>query len=114
MGQWPHVLRRRPLLVVATQVGRYAGSSLIALLGGISRPAYHNIETFMFVKSAFRLLPLMTVPFLVPKGTPADTAEAMGAGGALATPNNSLHGGGEAARELGIEIRAADTSIQRA
>ena len=69
----------------------------------------------MFVKSAFRLLPLMTVPFLVPKGTPADTAEAMGAGGALATPNNSLHGG-EAARELGIEMRTApvDTSIQRA
>lgn len=64
------------------QVGRYAGSALIELIGTTS-PEYNGLPTIMIIKSACRLLPLLTVPFLVPQGTPADTAEAMGAKGGV-------------------------------
>ena len=63
-------------------VGRYSGAGLIAALG-IRRPDYDHIDTFMLIKSLCRILPILTVPFLVPVGTPADTAAAMGAGQAL-------------------------------
>ena len=63
-------------------VGRYSGAGLIAILD-VQRPDFDGIAAFMLIKAAARLLPLMCVPFLVPRGTPADTAEeimAMGAG----------------------------------
>ncbi len=71
-------------------VGRYSGAGLMAILGGVQRPAYDGIAAFMALKSAARLLPLLLVPVLVPRGTPADTAAAMGAGPAVSA--GSAHG----------------------
>ena len=39
--------------------------------------------SFIAVRSAARVLPLLLVPFLVPRGSPSDTARAMGAGAAI-------------------------------
>jgi len=60
--------------------GRYMGSSLLKLLGGVQKPDYENLTTFVILRSLARLLPCLLVPLLVPQGSPADTAKAMGAG----------------------------------
>ena len=56
------------------------GSSLLKLLGGVQKPDYENLTTFVILRSLARLLPCLLVPLLVPQGSPADTAKAMGAG----------------------------------
>jgi hypothetical protein len=60
--------------------GRYLGSSLLKYLGNPSKPGYEGIATYSFVKSLMRALPVLLVPFLVPNGSPADSAAALGAG----------------------------------
>ena len=75
-------------------VGRYSGAGLIAALS-ITKPNYERIGAFMVIKTACRLLPLLTVPFLVPRGTPADSAAAIGAGAGVV-------GAGE--RQFGSEL----------
>lgn len=69
----------RGLSNFGVDVGRYSGAALIEALG-VHRPHYDGITSFMAIKTCFRLLPLLTVPLLVPQGTPADTAEQIGAG----------------------------------
>ena len=59
-------------------VGRYAGTAVMSLLGGVSAPGYDGIGAFMWVKTLSRLLPLLSVPFLVPSGRPSDSAVGLG------------------------------------
>lgn len=66
---------------------------------GTDAPEYEGITTVMTIKSVCRFLPLLTVPLLVPRGTPADTAEAMGA-------VKSAISGGQSADASNVEIAA--------
>ena len=63
--------------------GRYLGGGLLQLLGGVKKPDYDRLPEFVLIRSLCRLLPLALIPFLVPRGTPADSASAMGAGSAI-------------------------------
>lgn len=59
---------------------RYAGTALLHRFGGVDKPHYEHLTQFILLRTLMRLLPLLLVPFLVPKGTPQNTAAAMGAG----------------------------------
>ena len=63
--------------------GRYVGSSLLLLLGGVKAPDFEGLRTYVILRSIMRLIPICLVPLLVPRGSPRDTARAMGAGPAL-------------------------------
>ena len=76
-----------------SDAGKYLGSSMLKLFGGVSKPDYDGIATYCLLKSLMRLLPLMLVPLLVPAGSPADTAVAMGAGKGVTS--NDIEGNAE-------------------
>ena len=59
------------------------GASTRSHLGGVERPRYVNIEAFTFTVCAMQALPLLLIPFLVPRGSPNGTAQEMGAGTAV-------------------------------
>ena len=58
----------------------YLGSGVLRLMGGVEAPGFANLPEYIAVRSLARLLPMLLIPYLVPDGTPAETAEAMGAG----------------------------------
>ena len=62
------------------------GAGLQGLFGGIEAPAYENISGFVALSCAMKALPVLLVPFLVPLGTPLDTAKEMGAGKGVTDP----------------------------
>jgi len=66
-----------------SDAGRFLGSSLLKVVGDPTKPDYDGMATYCLLKSLMRLLPIALVPFLVPAGSPADSAKAMGAGAAI-------------------------------
>lgn len=89
----------------------YLGSGLLAILGDVPPPTFPNLELLVFISCACKALPILLVPFLVPTGTPMDTAKEMGAGanitGEMLTADESTHGGGSEEANNGVAMRPA-------
>ena len=68
--------------------GDYLGSGLLHAFGGVKAPEYDHLVSYVATRSALRALPLLLVPHLVPRGSPADSAAAMGAAFAGAEGGN--------------------------
>lgn len=69
--------------------GQYLGSGVLKLLGGVDKPDFNGLTNYVLLRSALRILPLLLVPVLVPRGTPRDTAEQMGAAAGVMGPEGS-------------------------
>ena len=65
---------------LGNDTGLYMGSGLLRFLGGVAAPDFDRLPDYIFWRSCARVLPIMLVPLLVPRGSPSDTAESMGAG----------------------------------
>ena len=66
-----------------TTAGGYLGSSLMQAYGGVEAPEFENLETFVMTACLMQAVPILMVPFLVPRGSPVGTAQEMGAGRAI-------------------------------
>ena len=53
-------------------VGMYNGAALLAIFGGVDKPEYHHITSFVFVRTLLYLTPLVLIPIFVPTGGPQD------------------------------------------
>ena len=51
--------------------------------GGVEAPEFENLETFVMTACLMQAIPILMVPFLVPRGSPVGTAQEMGAGRAI-------------------------------
>jgi len=93
----------------------YVGSGILKAMGGVSPPAFDGLAAYVALRSCMRLLPIPLIPFLVPSGTPQDTAATMGAGAALwdggmeqlAAAAKSEHGGLADPRTTALEYSAS-------
>ena len=66
-----------------SQSGSYFGSALLRLFGGVEAPGFEGLAPYVVTRTLIGTLPILLVPFLVPRGTPLDTALEMGAGAAV-------------------------------
>jgi hypothetical protein len=62
-----------------SDAGQYLGASLLKSFGNPVEPEFEGMVPYLMCKSLMRALPILLIPFLVPRGTPADSAAAMGA-----------------------------------
>ena len=62
-----------------SDAGQYLGASLLKSFGNPVEPEFEGMVPYLMCKSLMRALPILLIPFLVPGGTPADSAAAMGA-----------------------------------
>ena len=60
--------------------GGYTGTALLSVLGGVEPPHFRNLRLLVIVRSLARLLPLLFIPLLVPRGSPQDDAFKLGGG----------------------------------
>ena len=85
-----------------SNTAEYVGAGLIELYGGVEAPEFDNLTAVITVSCFCKALPIVLVPFLVPKGTPMGTAREMGAGEAVTgrlieesmTPDGNGNGNG--------------------
>uniref|UniRef100_A0A7S0J6I0 Uncharacterized protein n=1 Tax=Calcidiscus leptoporus TaxID=127549 RepID=A0A7S0J6I0_9EUKA len=75
--------------------GSYLGSALLRLLGGVRPPAFARLQEYIVLRSLMRIIPVLLVPALVPRGSPRDTAREMGAGAAITGDEESVPDGEE-------------------
>lgn len=54
-------------------MGSYMGNGLLHALGGVEGPEFRNLDALVVIRSFARLLPILLIPFLVPKGSPNDS-----------------------------------------
>ena len=73
--------------------GEYLGSGLLYLFGGVAKPEFDQLAPYVATRSFMRVLPVLLVPWLVPAGTPADTAREMGASSAIALASDGVGSG---------------------
>jgi len=90
--------------------GQYLGSGVLKALGGVTKPDFAGLTSYVLLRSGMRILPLLLVPFLVPLGTPRDTAEEMGAAAGVmsADSSNDLDGAERALRSASACSSPAD------
>lgn len=99
-------------------IGDYLGASALETLG-VAAPHFHNLETYIALRSAMRAAPIALVPFLVPRGSPADPAEAIGAGAAITNRGDEDETLGHRAKvdptgeRDGVQLASASVSIER-
>ena len=55
-------------------MGGYLGMALLALLGGVAPPAFVNMQWLILIRALCRLVPVLFIPLLIPKGSPRDDA----------------------------------------
>lgn len=55
-------------------VAQYLGVCLLNILGGVEAPEFVNIEWLVFIRCCAKLLPIVLVLLLVPRGSPRDSA----------------------------------------
>mmetsp|Transcript_20028 Transcript_20028/g.29994 ORF Transcript_20028/g.29994 Transcript_20028/m.29994 type:complete len:640 (+) Transcript_20028:70-1989(+) len=60
-------------------IGDYLGQALLGALGGVEPPEFKNLEVYVVIRSLCRLLPILLVWPLVPKGSPFSDALEMAA-----------------------------------
>ena len=82
--------------------GEYLGSGLLYLFGGVTKPDFHELAPYVATRSFMRLLPALLVPWLVPAGTPADTAREMGASSAVAAASVGSGASGSDSEDLDV------------
>lgn len=58
--------------------GRYLGSTLLNLLGGVTKPDYHGLETYLLVVAAISTSVIALIPLTVPEGCPSDGRKLLG------------------------------------
>ena len=56
------------------RMGGYLGMALLALLGGVAPPAFVNMQWLILIRALCRLVPVLFIPLLIPKGSPRDDA----------------------------------------
>mmetsp|Transcript_10631 Transcript_10631/g.12090 ORF Transcript_10631/g.12090 Transcript_10631/m.12090 type:complete len:111 (+) Transcript_10631:1-333(+) len=54
-------------------IGSYMGLGLMTALG-TGHPEFHNLSSYVFLRTLFRFAPLLIIPILLPKGTPCDVS----------------------------------------
>ena len=96
--------------------GDYVGSGLLRLYGGVQPPEFENLAPFVLTKVLIGITPVLLVPFLVPKGTPHDSAIGMGAGKAVGglehgmmNAGSSIDGDERAGEVLGVSSSARES-----
>ena len=94
--------------------GSYLGSAVLNLLGGVAKPDFPHLHTYILLRSLMRLAPIALVPFLVPRGSPSETAAEMGAGaGVTGSPGRDDDGDGGARQRSesdAVELCASSSS----
>jgi len=63
--------------------GEYLGSFLLQAYGGVEAPVFENLEAFVVTACLMQAIPILMVPYLVPRGSPRGTAQEMGASRAI-------------------------------
>ena len=48
--------------------------ALLAMLGGVAPPAFVNMQWLILIRALCRLVPVLFIPTLIPKGSPRDDA----------------------------------------
>ena len=81
---------------------------MLKLFGGVEAPEYENLGLYIWVKFVMRFLPVLLVPFLVPRGCPADTAKEMGAKAGSST----LCASSSDASDCGSSINSQDERLE--
>ena len=61
-----------------SSAGNYLGSAVLDLLG-TKEPHYRHADVYIVIRAAMRILQIPLILFLVPRGSPADTASDIGA-----------------------------------
>ena len=56
------------------RMGGYLGMALLAMLGGVAPPAFVNMQWLILIRALCRLVPVLFIPLLIPKGSPRDDA----------------------------------------
>ena len=81
-------------------VGTYFGAMLLTVCG-VTDDDYTSFPIVVAIKSLMRLLPIILVPFLVPRGTPQDAAEAL----------SRTDGGMSIASDCGMSVASLDDRL---
>jgi len=76
-----------------SKIGSYMGIGLLHVLGGVHAPHFENLRLLVLIRSLTRALPILLIPYLVPRGTPLgdlelpeDDAEGEGSGATTTQP----------------------------
>ena len=59
------------LINLGRSLGWYPGNVLLYILGGVEEPHFHNITLLIAIQCICDFLPILLIPFMVPRGTPA-------------------------------------------
>jgi len=67
-----------------SNAGLYLGTAILEIFyPKLHAPEFEGLTSYITLRSALRLLPILLVPFLVPRGRPSDSAKELGAGQAI-------------------------------